>query len=671
MTLIPAIPHMLYGADYNPEQWPEEVWSEDVRLMREAGVNLVSLGIFAWAQLEPRPGVYTFDWLDRVMDLLHAHGIAVDLATATASPPPWLAALHPESLPVTREGVTLWPGSRQHFCPSSPAFRAAAGALVRRLAERYREHPALVMWHIGNEYGDHITACYCDASAAAFRAWLERRYGTIEALNAAWGTAFWSQRYDDWSEINPPRAMPAPANPTQQLDYLRFSSDALLECVDLERAILSEVTPGVPATTNFIFSNKELDYWTWAAHEDLVSYDSYGDPARPESVCEMARSYDLMRSLKGGQPWLLMEQTPGAVNWRPYNVLKCPGQMRLWSYQAIARGADGVMFFQWRQSRAGAEKFHSAMVPHDGVSNSRIWREVTALGAELPRLDAVLGAYTPAQVAILLDYESWWALELDSKPSAGVRQIDQISRYHTWLHARNIAANFVSPDADLSPYRVALVPNLYMARDGVAARLEAFVAAGGTLVMSFFSGIADQNDHILLGGYPAPFRALLGLRVEEFAPYAPGQSNRIVAADGTTYGCDLWGDVIALEGAEPVATFVGDFYAGRPAVTRHRYGQGISYYVGTRPDAAFMDALLARVRAEAGVHSVLAAPAGVEATRRVNANGSFLFLLNHNPGPVEVALPRPAHDLLTGTPHAGTVVMEPYGVLVLKDNSPE
>ena len=666
-TIVPGVPHLLYGADYNPEQWPQEVWAEDARLMREAGVNLVSLGIFAWARIEPRPGVYEFDWLDRVMDLLHRHGIAVDLATATASPPPWLARRHPESLPVTREGVTLWPGARQQYCPSSPAYRGAAAALVRRLAERYKDHPALAMWHIGNEYGDHVAACYCDVSAAAFRVWLQRRYGAIEALNDAWGTAFWSQRYDAWDEINPPREAPASINPTQQLDFARFCSDELLACFARERAILKELTPSVPVTTNFMFSHKPLDYWAWAAREDVVSYDSYSDPADPNAAVEMARNYDLMRSLGGGRPWMVMEQTPSAVNWRPYNVLKRPGQMRLWSFQAVARGADGIMFFQWRASRAGSEKFHGAMVPHGGVEGSRVWREVVGLGAELAKLDAVLGARTPARVALLLDYESWWALELDAKPSAGVRLLDGLRAYHGPLNARNIAVDLARPDADLSAYRVVLAPHLYMAREGVAENLERFVAGGGSLVMSFFSGIADERDHILLGGYPAPFRALLGLRVEEFDPYVPGQSNELVTADGATYRCDLWSDVMDLEGAEAIATFRRDFYAGRPAVTRHHFGEGMAYYVGTRPEEAYLAELLGRVCAEVGVAPPLEAPSGVEVTRRVDDDGSFLFLLNHNTTPTEVMLQQPGHDLLTDKSLSGTIVMEPYGVIVLKE----
>jgi beta-galactosidase len=655
---------MAYGGDYNPEQWPEAIWLEDVRLMREAGVNLVSVGIFAWARLEPQPGQYDFAWLDRIMNLLHANDIRVDLATATASPPPWLARLHPASLPVTAQGVTLWPGSRQQYCPSSPAYRQAAQALVRRLAERYKDHPALALWHVNNEYACHVSECFCDESAQHFRRWLRERYGSLAALNAAWGTAFWSQQYGDWEEINPPRAAPTFQNPTQQLDWRRFCSDALLECFELERAILRELTPDVPLTTNFMHAFKPLNYWQWAAREDLVSLDMYPDPTDPTAHVYAALNYDLMRSLGRGQPWLLMEQATSQVNWRPHNLVKQPGQMRLWSHQALARGSSGAMFFQWRASKAGSEKFHSGMVPHAGT-DSRTWREVVALGQELRRLDAVLPTRVCAEVAIVFDWESWWALELNSKPSVDLRLVEQIRTYYDPLFERNITVDFVPPEADLHGYRLVLVPNLYLVRDAAAQGLERYVAEGGTLLMSFFSGIVDEHDHIHLGGYPAPFRKLLGLRIEEFAPYADGQLHEFSADDGTRYECHLWSDIIELEGAEAIAEYASGFFSGGPALTRHAFGRGVAYYLGTRPSAAGMGWLLERVCREAAVEPAASVPAGVEAVERRAASTSLLYLLNHRPTLVEIALDAPAYDLLTGQHHVATFALDPQGVAIL------
>ncbi|WP_026370571.1 beta-galactosidase [Kallotenue papyrolyticum] len=656
--------HMTYGGDYYPEQWPEEVWQEDVRLMREAGVNLVSLGIFAWARLEPQPGQYDFDWLDRIMDLLHAYDIRVNLATATASPPPWLAKHHPESLPVTHDGTRLWPGSRQHYCPSNQAYRTAAQALVQRLAERYRHHPALVLWHVGNEYGCHVSACYCDESAAAFRRWLQQRYTTLDALNRAWGTAFWSQQYGDWEEILPPRRTPTFSNPSQQLDWHRFCSDALLECFEMECAILREYTPHIPITTNFMHAFKPLNYWKWAAREDLVALDMYPDPAEADAHVYAALNYDLMRSLGQGRPWLLMEQATSQVNWRPYNFVKQPGQMRLWSHQAIARGSQGVMFFQWRQSCAGAEKFHSAMVPHVGT-NSRIWREVVALGQELRRLDILLPSRIQAKVAIMWDWESWWALELEGKPSCSLRQIDQVRAFYEPLFARNITVDFVPPDGDLQSYRVVLIPNLYLVRETTAQRLADYVAGGGTVVIGFFSGIVDEHDHVWLGGYPAPFRRMLGVRIEEFIALPPQQHIGIITDDGNSYNAMLWSEVLELEGAIALAQYTTGFYAGYPAVTQNRFGQGIAYYLSTQLEAAGMSWLVQHVCDYAGVQPVYSTPPGVEAIVRQDGQRTWLYLLNHRATSIDVALNAPADDLLSGQRLATICHLEPYGVAIL------
>lgn len=668
--LVPRVPHLLYGGDYNPDQWPEDVWQDDVLAMRQAGVNLVSVGIFSWARLEPQPGEYDFAWLDQVLDLLYANGISVDLATATASPPPWLAERHPESLPMTVDGVTLWPGARQQYCPSSPAYREAAANLVQRLATHYKDHPGLVMWHVNNEYGCHVSACYCDASATAFRDWLQRRYDSLEALNEAWGTAFWSQRYGSWDEIWPPRRAPTFCNPTQQLDFQRFSSDALLKLFVMERDILKEITPDIPVTTNFMGFFKPLDYWEWARHEDVVSNDSYPDPADASAPMLAAMTHDLMRSLGNGRPWVVMEQTPSRVNWRAHNLLKRPGQMRLWSMQAVAHGADGVLMFQWRAAKAGAEKFHGAFVGHGDRTHSRVWNEVVQLGNELRVLDELVGTQTPAEVAILMDWHNWWALELDSKPSASVTQLDAVSRFYQALYKHNVPVDFVESAVNLSRYKLVLVPNLYMARGEIAEHLERYVEQGGALVMSFFSGIVDERDHILLGGYPAPFRRLLGLRVAEFDVLAPGQSNALCVAEllgHQVFGCDLWCDLIELEGAQAVATFEQDFYAGGPAVTRNRLGRGVAYYLGTRPEEAFLDWLIVRSLQDAGVTVAEVTLPQVEVVRRVNVSASYLFVLNHNAQAVSYDLPVPAFDMLNQVVCGGTISIGPYGVALLRE----
>ncbi|MFC4496113.1 beta-galactosidase [Streptomyces ovatisporus] len=670
-----------YGGDYNPEQWPEEVWAEDTRLMKEAGVTMVTAGIFSWARVEPRPGDYDFGWFDRVMDRLGESGIRVCLATMTASPPPWLSALHPEVLPETGDGRRRWPGGRQHYCPSSPVYRTYATRLVERLATRYAQHPALEMWHIGNEFGCHTRQCHCDVSAADFRRWLRTRYGVVEALNDAWSTAFWSQRYDTFDEVLPPRLAPTFANPAQQLDYWRFSDDALLQCCLAEREVLRRVTPDVPLTTNLMPHHKPVNAFEWARHQDVMSLDFYQDPYDPGTHLTAAFNFDLMRSAREGQPWMLLEQAPGAVNWRARNSPKPPGAMRLWSWQAVAQGADAVLFFQWRQSRGGAEKFHSAMVPHGGT-DTRIHREVSALGRELASVPEIAGTRSRADAALLTDWNSWWALELDSHPSDALDQTLINRAHHRPLLEAGVACDIIPPGRAFGGYKLLVVPNLYLLSEENAERLAAYVHGGGQLLVSFFSGIVDDCDRVHLGGYPAPLRELLGLRVEEFWPLDEGVRvpvDGLPAAErsGTTpsaaYGgaaeADLWSEAVELEGAEAVAVFRGGELAGRPAVTRHSYGAGTAWYVATRLEPAALRGLMDHVRDAAGVCPVLAGlPARVQATVREDEEHRFLFLLNHGAEAAVVELPEPMRDRLRGD-DAGpvsAVTLQPRGVAVME-----
>jgi len=659
-------PHILYGGDYNPDQWTAEIWQEDARLMQEAGVNLVSLGIFSWTKMEPKPGVFDFDWLDQLMDLLHAHGVSVNLATPTASPPAWMVKKHPEILPVTADGITLWHGSRRHYCPHNPDYRKYAMRIAAQLAERYKDHPALAMWHVDNEYSCHADGCFCDNSAVTFRTWLKERYGTLDTLNFAWGTAFWSQTYGDWDEIYPPRRSPAHANPTQKLDWARFTSDSWLVCFEEQKNTLKAITPHIPVTTNFMGFHKGVDYFKFAAHEDVVSQDSYPDTFDPDWTAKAGIVCDLIRSVGARNPWILMEQATSQVNWRQRNATKRPGVMRLGSYQALARGADGIMFFQWRQSRAGAEKHHSGMVPHGGT-DTRVWREVKALGNELTKLDSVLKSQVKADVAILMDWENWWALELDSKPSSDLKLFPQLYSYYKPLFDRNITVDFAHPGSDLSRYKLVIAPNLYLVNENSAKNINQYVGKGGNLIMSFFSGIVDENEHIRLGGYPAPFREMLGLVVEEYAPYSETQTNTFCTADGKQFQCTFWSDVIHLKDAKSIATFESDYYAGSPAVTHNQYGKGNAFYVGTVPENNGMEWLIEHVCKTAGVQPVsVNAPVGVEILHRANGKLSFLFVLNHSGEKVNIPIEGRGRDLLTDTEINGSIELEPSGVAIIQ-----
>ncbi|MGW3345277.1 beta-galactosidase [Nonomuraea rubra] len=634
-----------YGGDWNPEQWPEETWEQDVALMREAGVNRVSVGIFSWSSLEPVEGVFDFGWFDRVMDLLAENGIGANLATPTASPPPWFSDAYPQALPVDADGRRLYHGSRQGFCPSSPIYREKALRIAEQVALRYRDHPALALWHVHNEYGCHNARCYCDTSAAAFRAWLRTRYSTLDALNEAWGTAFWSQRYSDWAQILPPRATPSFPNPGQQLDFRRFSSDALVELYVAERDLLKRLTPDVPATTNLMAgAHWDMDCWAFAAELDVVSTDHYLIGARRERHIDLAFAADYARSLGGGRPWLLMEHSTSAVNWQPRNLAKTPGELRRNSLQHLARGADGIMFFQWRQSRAGAEKWHSAMLPHAGT-DTKIWREVVALGAELAGLSGVAGSTVKADVALLLDHSSVWAQDHPAQPTSELDPVEEAKRWHAALWRAGVTCDVARPEGDLSGYRLVVVPQLYLVSDAGAANLEEFARRGGVVVVGPYSGIVDEHDRVRLGGYPGAWRDLLGVSVEEFFPLdAP-----IRLASGATGG--VWS-----EAARVITAKVLDTYAtGEPAWTRNEFGDGSAHYLTTLLDDAALAEVLGTACREAGVRPEAASVPGVEVVRRSHPDGrSFLFAVNHT-----------AEDATVTTAEGGTVTVAAGDAVVI------
>lgn len=630
---IPLLGAIGFGGDWNPEQWSPSVWDEDLRLMREANVNLVTVGVFSWAHLEPSPGRYEFGWLDTVLEKCEAAGVAVDLATATASPPPWIGHRWPESLPVTDEGIRLTYGARQQYCPSSPVYRERALALTERIASRYAEHPAVVMWHVGNEYGAHTPSCYCDISAAAFRDWLAKRYDSVDELNDAWSTSFWAQRFSDWAEVIPPRRTPYFPNPTQQLDFKRFSSDALLELFKAERDIIRmHTTSDRPITTNFMRFFPHADYWDWARAEDVVSDDWYPDLADPLSHVEGAAGADLMRSLRDGQPWLLMEQAVSAINWRTVNPTKSGGAYRRWSLQQVARGADAVLHFQWRAAIGGAEKWHSGMLPHAGP-RTRSWREVVDFGAELAALTPLVGARTQADIAIVLDWPSWWALELDSRPSTRLSMVQILREWYQPLWERGYSIDFAHPESDLAEYSLVLVPQLYSVSDHGAQRLIDAAKSGTSVVVGYFSGAVDERDRVRAGGYPAPWTAMLGIWVEEYCPLLPGETVRLRTAEGSEVFATQWTEHVHLDGAEAVLTYVDGDIAGCPAVTRRMVESGAhAWYISAGLDASVLGPLLLGIAEESGAAPVLIGPppSDVEVALRETEDQRFLFVLNHS-----------------------------------------
>ncbi|MFC6018323.1 beta-galactosidase [Plantactinospora solaniradicis] len=658
----PARARLGFGADYNPEQWPRGTWHEDAQAMRRAGVNIVSLAIFSWARLQPAEHEWDFAWLDEVMALMHAHDIAVDLATATASPPPWLTTKHPEILPVDRDGRTLWPGGRQHWRPTSPTFRRHALHLTRRLAERYGTHPGLAAWHISNELGCHNVYDYSDDAAAAFRTWLRARYQTLDALNHAWATTFWSQHYSDWAQILPPRLAASYPNPTQQLDFKRFSSDALKEHLRAERDLLRELTPDIPVTTNFMIMGETsgMNYADWAPELDFIANDHYLTPG-PQAYDELSFSANLTGNLAEGHPWFLMEHSTSAVNWQPVNVAKRPGQLARDSLTHVAHGADAVCYFQWRQSAAGAEKYHSAMIPHAG-QDSDVFRAVTDLGATLRDLAPVAGTVRGrASAAIIFDWESWWAAELDSHPTDRLRYRREALDWYTAFLDIGVRVDVVPATAPLEQYDLLIAPILHVVPSPLADRLAGFVTGGGHLVTTYFSGIVDEHDRVWLGGYPGALRDTLGIRIQEFAPLLDDQS---VELDNGTTGT-VWVDHIDVIGSttEVLARYKTGDHAGRPAITRRTEGDGSAAYVSTRLGPQALSTVLAVLADRAGVHSELPEP--LRGCVELAVRGPYRFLINRTDTPIDTA------SVPGGRVNADSALLEADGVLVVRSPSDE
>lgn len=672
-----------YGGDYNPEQWPRDVWDADWAAFDEAGITTVTLGVFAWAHLQPAEDTYDFAVLDAMVERAAAEGRSIVLATPSGAMPPWLARAYPDACRVDFEGRRHVYGQRHNHCPSSPDFRRLSVSLAARLAERYGEHPAIVAWHVGNEYGG---SCWCPACGAAFRDWLRARYGTLERLNDAWNATFWSHTFTDWDEVVPPNALSEhwrgpdhTAFAGITLDYRRFMSDQLLAGFVAEKAAIREHVPadrGVPVTTNFMGLYQPIDYHRWAPHLDLATWDNYppaDDPLR--TAARMALTHDAMRGLRGGAPFWVMEQTPSVTASRDVNPVKRPGVLALWTWQSVAHGADATLYFQLRQSRGACEKYHGAVLDHAGRTDTRLFREVAALGADLASLgEETIGARTPARVALLLDWDSWWALELSDGPNRNLRYLDVLTAYHRAIWGANADVDVVPVTAPLDAYDVVVAPVLHMVKGDLAARLTAFVDRGGSLVTTFLSGRVDEDDNAFLADQPGPLRDLVGLRVEETDAQGPDVANPVTLTLGGDPSVHDARHVFELlvpdEGTQVVGRYGADFYAGSPAVTHASRGRGDAWYVA----AALDDAGVARVvRWVLGRHGLLgphAADEGVEVATRVAPDGQRLrFVLHHGAAPLTVTAEVDGTDALTGRSvrSGGTLTLAPHEVLVLRE----
>ena len=636
--IIANVPHLLHGADYNPDQWlrwKDTVWKEDMRLARLAGVNALSVGIFSWAALEPEEGRFTFEWLDEVMDMLADNGIAAVLATPSGARPAWMSRGHSEVLRVDQDRRRILHGGRHNHCPTSPVYREKVHQINRRLAERYRDHPALGVWHVSNEYSGE---CHCDLCRQRFRAYLQERYGSLDALNEAWWTAFWAKTYTDWSQIESPSRRGERDVHGLNLDWKRFTSERTIDFLRAEIAPLKELTPEVPCTTNYMLFDLSFDQFAMGDALDVVSWDSYPtwkatDEDTDASILH-SMAHDLMRSVKD-RPFMLMESSPSAVNWKPVAKLLRPGAHMLQSMQAVAHGADTVQYFQFRKGRGGSEKFHGAIVDHEGSERTRVFGEVARVGERLAGMDAVVGTTTPAEVAVVLDWENRWALE----DARGFLQhktgyLDTVVGHYGAFWRQGVPVDVLGSALATEPerlerYRVLVAPMLYMLKPEFAEVVRAFVERGGTFVTTYASGYVNESDLTHLGGVPGPLRQTLGVWCEEIDALYEGEHNSI-EWNGASYVAGGLLEIVHDECAEVLGTYGSDFYAGSPALTVNRVGEGRAYYIAARTGRDFLDDFYRGVVDETGVRRVLEAPLPEGVTAQVRTDGSteHVFVMN-------------------------------------------
>ena len=663
---------LYYGCDYYPEHWPESRWTEDARLMREAGFNVVRIGEFAWGRMEPTDGQYDWTWLDRAISILADHGLQVMLGTPTATPPPWLTTAYPEILPHDRNRRVRHAGSRRHYCPNSPIYRDYTRRIVTAMAERYGHDERVIGWQTDNEFGCHDTGrCYCDTCAADFREWLRARYGSLEELNRAWGSVFWSALYADWNEITPPWAAPADHNPSHVLDFYRFGSDSVRDYQQLQIDILRAQAPSQFVTHNFmLFSSRELDFYDLAAPLDFVSWDNYHFYGATPAI--VAATHDRYWGMKKRSYWA-MEQQVSNVNWAGYNPAFRPGEVGLKVWQSVAHGADGVVYFRWRAATLGAELYHSGLLDHGGQP-TRGYAEAQEIGRALPKLTPLLRDSIPqAEVALLHDYPSRWSLDLQphNQDLADDRAFQRaLMGPYEALWARNVPVHVLplNGDDDLSVYKIVIAPAINLLSRGNADRLATYVQGGGTLIATARTGFKDECGHVP-GLPPGHLADVMGVTVEEFDSLPPERVNQVQFVEGPsgTVEVALWFEVLAPAPARPLAVYQADYYAGRPAATVNKVGQGRAIYVGVLASADFYGPLFDWLLPLVDVELLLVTPAGVEAAARVGPAGRVLFLLNHNDAAATVTLPARCADALTGEPVTQELRLGPREVRILRE----
>jgi beta-galactosidase len=686
---------MYFGSDYYPEHWvhpydgteenPEAGWEKDAELMAKAGMNVVRMGEFSWGLCEREEGRFDFAWLRRAMDVMAKHGIKIVLGTPTAAPPIWVSQKYPQILPIDEQGHVRSEGTRRAYCMNSDKYWELCRAVVRAMAGALGDHPNLIAWQIDNGIGRHNTEySFNPQTQRDWQAWLKAKYGTIDHLNKMLGLNFWGQVVTDWAQVPMPKAAPASHNPALVTDWRRFSSDTCVAFVRMQSQLLRELTPKIPTTTPLRPWVCEFDYFDMAEAVDFVSVDS--NAATRTEANRIACGLDLMRCLKkkdvkapeGSEGFWVMEQKAGAVNWQDVNSQVRPGGVRLFTYQLLSRGADGVLYFYWRMPRIGPEKFYGGVLTHDGQGTNRIYEEVRQIGEEIKRLEPILkGTKITAEACIIVSFQNHWAINQPQQPNKHFSQLEHIQLFYNALHDRNILVDFARPprteeDSErLQKYKLVIAPSLHMIEAGEADRLALYVHNGGTLISTCNTGLVDQHHIVPNNGWPYEMQDLFGLRVTEFDAMPPGQENHLnfkgTFPTSHLHPARLWCDMIEPTDCQVVGTYTKDFYSGKPAMTVNEFGSGKAVYFGTVSQQGFYADLINWARQQCNMYPLMKVPDSVEVSMCERENGRVFFILNHQENPVRLHFYKPTHDYLSEKKFSGNYDIPSHGVLVLDE----
>lgn len=666
---------ILFGGDYNPEQWLDrpDILEEDIRLMKRANINVATLGVFSWSILEPEEGTFEFDWLEEIIDRLYENGIRVVLATPSGARPVWLDEKYKEALRMDRNGVRHLHGIRHNHCMTSPRYREKVRIIDRKLAERFGNHPAILLWHISNEFGGE---CFCPLCQKKFQDYLSEKFdGDIKRLNEAWWTTFWSHRYQKFSQIEPPFDHGEISIMGLNLEWKRFTTWNMTDFMKEEIAVFRELTPNIPVTTNFMKLYPGLDYRVMERELDVVTWDSYPHfhndyEAFYETAVENSFDHAVMRGMKPERPFLMMESAPGLVNWHPVNKLQRPGIYRLMALQAVANGADAAMYFQWRKGRGSFEQYHGAIIDHIGRDDTRIYKEVCRTGEMLSALAEVSGSVIKAEAAVLFDWDNRWAIDDMKGLSGEQKRYEEVClQQYRILRELGLEVDVVSRDDDLSRYKLVAAPMLYLLGRRTAEHLRSYTLGGGQLVATYLTGYVDENTLCYLGGFPGDgLGELFGIYAEEIDSLYPSDKNEAVFTDGVCSEIRDFAELIKIReqesGAEVIARYASDFYAGMPVVTKKEHGDGTAWYVGARLSEDGMAHIYRTCAAAAGLR-LCNLPKELEHHRRWQDGVCYDFYLNHGDTEISVAV-EPGVELLHGTACENTVTVQPYDGAVIR-----